>query len=233
MGVLLYILTALAALFLLTLTPIGRGFRQWIMARIYTKVQTRYERHIAERKRILLDSLEGTVLEIGPGNGINFQYMPAKVERWIGIEPNPYMHNELRAAGAQHDVATEFRMLSTEGMVVEDESVDTVLSTLVLCSVPDARAVVRDIHRILRPGGRFVFVEHVAAPRGSGLRRLQGLLRPIWSYFADGCCPNRELAEAIRSADFAHVEIEEFHMPKEAVPSIVAPHIAGVAVKGP
>jgi ubiquinone/menaquinone biosynthesis C-methylase UbiE len=187
-------LALLLVLFLLSLSPPGVGFRRWMMARLYTLAQRRHEKHIADRKRELFANLAGTVLEIGPGTGVNFQYMPAGVERWIGIEPNPHMHAELRDAGASSGLQAEFRTVSTEGMQVEDESVDAVLSTLVLCSVPDPTAVVRDIHRILKPGGRFVFLEHVAAPADTPLRRVQRIARPFWRYFADGCHLDRELA---------------------------------------
>jgi ubiquinone/menaquinone biosynthesis C-methylase UbiE len=231
MTVLFYILSAMVALFLLSITPVGKDFRRWMMAKMYDRAVMNYGAHVAERRRELLAGLTGTVLEIGPGTGVNFQYLPASVERWIGIEPNPYMHPALRARGKMHDVETEFRLLSTEGMAMDDDSVDNVLSTLVLCSVPDPDAVLRDICRILKPGGRFLFMEHVAASRGTRLRRVQGLLRPVWKYFADGCCPDRELGVAIENAGFSEVKIEAFQMPRAAALAWLAPHISGVAVK--
>jgi SAM-dependent methyltransferase len=231
MQIVLYALLALLVLFALSLTPPGRGLRQRMMARFYTRAQADHEAHVADRKRALLGTLSGTVLEIGPGTGVNFQYLPDGVKAWIGIEPNPHMHTELHAAGARHAIPTEFRLLSTEGMAVDDESVDAVLSTLVLCSVPDPDAVLRDIRRILKPGGRFVFLEHVADHDGTRLRRIQGLARPVWRYFADGCRPDRALGTSIREAGFADVEMERFVIPKDVVPAVVSPHIAGVAVK--
>lgn len=227
----LYVSLGLAALFLVSLTPIGLNFRRWMMVQMYEKVQLKYEAHVGDRKRELLADLSGTVLEIGPGNGANFQYLPNTISNWIGIEPNPYMHGPLRTAGEERGIPTDFREVTAEGMHVEDESVDAVLSTLVLCSVSDPAGVVRDIHRSLKPGGRFVFLEHVAAPRGTRLRRLQGLLNPVWGYFADGCHLNRELAEIIGSAGFAEVQVEEFTVPKEVGPSVVSRQVAGVAIK--
>ena len=155
--------------------------------------------------------------------------MPDAVERWIGIEPNPHMHAELRAAAARRGIEAEFRTVTTDAMDVPDASVDGVVSTLVLCSVPDARRVARDIRRVLKPGGRFVFIEHVGARRGSLLRFVQTCVRPAWAYFADGCCPNRDLEDAIREAGFASVEVEPFALPRSAGPRIIEPHIAGVA----
>ena len=231
MEVLLYGLVGLFLLFLLSLTPVGASFRKWMMAKLYAVVQKKFEPYIAERKKRLFADLSGTVLEIGPGNGINFAYLPDGVRRWIGIEPNPYMHDDLRKAAAQRGIEADFRKVSTEGMEVDDESVDVVLSTLVLCSVPDPAALVHDIHRILKPGGRFVFVEHVAAPRGSALRRLQRFAKPFWWYFTDGCRPDRDLGDAIRRGGFVEVNIEEFSVPKQAVPAVVSLHVEGVALK--
>lgn len=231
MHVLLFVLAALVILFLLSLTPAGVDFRRRLMARFYTSVQERYERHMASRKESLFAELSGTVLEIGPGNGCNFSYLPDRVTRWIGIEPNRFMHDELRAAAAKRGIPTEFRTVTAEAMEVADASVDCVLGTLVLCSVPDPRAVLRDVHRILAPGGRFVFVEHVGAPRGSWLRRFQRFIRPLWSYLADGCHPDRDMADAIRAAGFREVRLEEFRLPRKATAAVVSPHIAGVAVK--
>ena len=231
MAALLYALGALFLLFLLTLSPPGAGFRKWMMVKLYTAAQKKFEPYIAERKKRLFADLSGTVLEIGPGNGANFPHLPDRVSRWIGIEPNPHMHAELRRAGALRGIEADFREVTTEGMDVGDASVDVVLSTLVLCSVPDPDAVVREIHRILKPGGRFVFLEHVAAPRGSGLRRLQRLAKPFWWYFADGCRPDRDLADVIRRSGFDDLTLHEFTVPKDVVPTVVSPHVAGMAVK--
>jgi len=231
MELFVYSLAGLLLLFLLSLSPVGASFRKWMMAKLYVAAQKKYEPYIADRKQRLFANLAGTVLEIGPGNGVNFAYLPDGVRRWIGIEPNPHMHEQLREAGAQRGIEADFRAVAAAGMEVDDESVDAVLSTLVLCSVPDPNAVVRDIHRILRPGGRFVFIEHVAAPRRSKLRHLQRFVKPLWWYFADGCCPDRELGEVIRRGGFADVHIDEFTVPKEVAPAVVSPHVAGVAVK--
>jgi len=201
------------------------------MARMYDRVQRQHEAKVAARKRELFADLGGTVLEIGPGTGVNFRHYPEAVKRWIGIEPNRHMHAALQQAGRPSGIAIELRGVGVEGMDVGDATVDAVVSTLVLCSVPDPAVVLRDVARVLRPGGRFVFLEHVAAPRGSRLRLAQRLFRPVWRYIADGCRPDRELAAAVHEAGFASVTIEEFTLPREAVPGIVSPHIAGTATR--
>ena len=232
MDVVVPILAGLLLLLLLSLTPPGRSLRQWAMARAYARVQAAHEAHVAERKREAFRSLAGTVLELGPGTGVNFRYLPDAVERWVGIEPNPHMHAALRAAAAERDVETEFRRVTAEGMDVADESVDAVISTLVLCSVPDPAVVLRDVLRILKPGGRFVFLEHVAAPAGTSTRRRQRLLKPLWWYVADGCRLDRDLEAEIRAAGFSRVALEAFTLPPEAAPAVVRPSILGIAEKG-
>jgi len=206
------------------------SIRRRLFARYYDRFQAGYDAYISERKRELFRDLHGTVLEIGPGTGANLAYVPPDV-RWIGVEPNPHMHEHLRDKARAAGVTAEFRTASAQGMEADDGSVDAVVSTLVLCSVPDPRAVLSDIRRILRPGGTFRFIEHVAAPRGTWLRRGQGLVRPLWRFAADGCCPDRELGDLIRGAGFASVEMEEWRVPTTAILRIVSPHVAGIAVK--
>lgn len=186
----------------------------------------RHERHVADRKRALLSDLHGDVLEIGPGTGVNLRYYENDIH-WIGIEPNPFMHPYLRKEATRVGLKVEIRSGTAERLNVGDESVDAVVSTLVLCSVEDVRDTLREIQRVLRPGGRFVFLEHVAAPPKTWLRLLQRLVRPVSRLLADGCCPDRETWRVLIGAGFARVDYQSFRVP---IP-ITAPHIAGVAIK--
>ena len=197
-------------------------------ARFYDRIAAKHEQLVGERRSALLASLTGTVLELGPGTGVNFRHLPRGV-RWIGVEPNPHMHPFLLQRAQEAGVHAEIRGVSAERMEVEPESVDAVICTLVLCSVDDPAGTLADIRRVLRPGGRFVFLEHVGAPRGSALRLVQRLLRPAWGFLADGCCPDRDTADAIRAAGFSSLELEEFRLPRSMLP--VTPHLAGTAVK--
>lgn len=177
-----------------------------------------------DRKRALFADLAGAVLEIGPGAGANLPYFPRGI-RWIGVEPNPFMHRHLREQAARLGLGVELRAGTAEQLPVPDASVDAVVGTLVLCSVADPEAALGEIRRVLRPGGRFIFIEHVAAPRGSRLRRVQQAIRPAWRFAADGCHPDRETRAAIEDAGFAAVRLEHFRAPVV----VVGPHIAGVA----
>lgn len=180
---------------------------------------------VSDRKRALFGSLEGRVLEIGPGGGVNFEFYPASVVEWIGIEPNPYTHERLRTVAAGHGITARLLGGGAESIPLPDGSVDAVVSTLVLCSVADQHAVLEEIRRVLRPGGRFVFVEHVAAPRGSLLRRLQRLVRAPWRIAGGGCEPDRETSIAVEQAGFRRVTLDRFRV---GLP-VVSPHVAGVA----
>jgi SAM-dependent methyltransferase len=208
------------------------GFRPMRNVRWYKRAQAwmlsgtnrRYEVMVAEEKRALLSPLAGTVLEIGPGGGNNLPFLKAGV-RWIGVEPNPFFHDRLRARGERLRIDVDVRAATAEALPVADRSVDAVVATLVLCSVRDPEAALREVRRVLRPGGRFVFVEHVAAARGTGLRCAQRAARPLWRALSDGCHPDRDTGLLIEAAGFADVQLRHSRLP---VP-IMGPHIAGVA----
>lgn len=185
-----------------------------------------YEKLVDGRKKELFSGIRGITLEIGPGTGPNLKYYSGDVQ-WIGIEPNPYMHPYLRKEAESRGRAADVRLANAENLPVEDDSVDFVVSTLVLCSVPDPQAALREVLRVLKLGGRFVFLEHVAAGRGTALRKLQRTLRTPWRWFVDGCHPDRETGRLIQGVGFREVTLDEFRLPL----GIVAPQIAGWAEK--
>ena len=203
------------------------GLRQRVFAWAQAQVaSTVYSAQVDRYKRRLFADLSGVVVELGAGSGANFAYFPPGIA-WVGIEPNVYMHGRLRAAAVKFGYTPDIRAYEGERLPMADASVDAVVSTLVLCSVNDQPGVLAEILRVLKPGGRFAFVEHVAAPEGSRARRVQGLVQPVWGFVGDGCHVNRDTAAVIERAGFARVEIEAFAAPIQ----IAAPHIAGVAVK--
>ena len=201
---------------------LGSRIHAWVLAHL----GGRYERMVAERKRALFAGLGGNVLEIGPGTGPNLVYYPSGI-RWLGVEPNPYMVPYLRTAAARAGLPVDLRPGTAERLPAEDNSMDTVVSTLVLCSVHDPDGVLREIRRVLKPGGQFLFLEHVAAPPGTRLRRVQTAIRPLWKIIGDGCHPDRDTGAAIERAGFAEVRYENFRLPLGPV----ATQISGVAVK--
>jgi ubiquinone/menaquinone biosynthesis C-methylase UbiE len=182
---------------------------------------------MAELKRSLLGNLQGRVLEIGPGSGLNLSYYPKEIY-WIGVELNPftqtYLQQEAQRLCLKH---IDFRTGSAEQLDVEDNSVDAVVSTYVLCAVANLKGSLQEILRVLKPGGHFLFIEHVAAKEGTWTRRLQGWIQPIWKVLFDGCHPDRETGLALEKAGFKQVYYQQFQI---AIP-IVSPHIAGIAIK--
>lgn len=194
----------------------------WMMAHLSAE----YEQAVSDRKHSLFATIHGDVLEIGPGTGPNLSYYPKDIH-WIGIEPNPYMHPYLQKEAENLGLNIDIRTGTAEGIDAEDNSIDTVVSTLVLCSVPNLSATLQEILRILKPSGRFLFIEHVAAQKGTFLRQIQSGIKPIWKVLADGCNPDRETWIALENAGFASVNYEHFEV---SVP-LVSPHIMGVATK--
>ena len=173
-------------------------------------------------KRSLFADLRGTVLEIGAGRGANFGLLPGQV-RWVGLEPARRRRRRLARGHAGLVLAGV-----GERIPLRDRSVDAVISTIVLCSVRDQDWVLAEVRRVLRPGGAFVFCEHVAAPSGTWARKWQRAMAP-WSRRLDaGCDPSRETWRAIEQAGFAHVELNWFTLPPSW--SIYNPCIAGRAI---
>jgi ubiquinone/menaquinone biosynthesis C-methylase UbiE len=184
-------------------------------------------RRLGGVKREAFGGLPPTILEIGAGTGANLRYLRAGT-RVIAIEPNPRMHPYLRAAARRWGIHLDLREGTAERLPLPDASVCAVVSSLVLCSVGDPAAVLREIQRVLRPGGRFWCVEHVRAPDGTALAALQRILARPWRWFFEGCeC--RDVAGLLGAAGFASVEVEPFTIRTIFLPVRTA--ISAVAVR--
>ena len=171
----------------------------------------------------LLADAAGDVLEIGAGNGANLALYPTGVRVTV-LEPNAYLRRHL--AEACDGQCVEVVDGVGESLPFPPESFDTVLTTHVLCSVSDQAAVLAEVRRVLRPGGQFLFLEHVAAEPGSAAARAQRVFNPLWKAVGDGCHLTRDTGGAIRAAGFRDVTLREFEID---APGIVASHIAGRA----
>jgi SAM-dependent methyltransferase len=184
--------------------PVRSRFNAWLF-RLLDGYQ---HRRLAAVKREAFGGLPPTVLEIGAGAGANLRYL-GEGTRVIAVEPNRYMHPHLRAAARRWGIHLDLREGTAEALPLPDASVAAVVSSLVLCSVRDPAAVLREIQRVLQPGGRFWCVEHVRAPEGTALARLQRLVARPWRWVFEGCeC--RDLAGLLGAAGFASVEVEPF-----------------------
>jgi SAM-dependent methyltransferase len=178
-----------------------------------------------DRKRRLFSDLSGTVVEIGPGTGVNLPYLPDDL-RWIGLEPNPHMHGYVRERLDGRLLDVDLRTDPAQNTGLPDACADAVISTLVLCSVPDVSETLAELKRILKPGGRLLFIEHIAAPTDSWLCTCQRGIDPLWRRLADGCHPDRDTEQALRD-QFADVSVERF---RTGLP-VVSPHIMGTATR--
>jgi ubiquinone/menaquinone biosynthesis C-methylase UbiE len=178
----------------------------------------------------LLRDLRGDVLEVGAGTGLNLPFYPPALARLVLSEPDLHMRRELdkkvRAARADRVEVTDG---SLEDLQAPAESFDAVVGTLVLCSVPRLDRALEEIRRVLKPRGRFVFLEHVAAENRPRRLRWQRRVEPIWKRLAGGCHLTRRTADAIEAAGLSIVDIQRESM-RKAWP-LVRPTIRGVAVK--
>ncbi len=197
-----------------------------INALFFTALDGYINRLLAKRKSALFQSLPHNVVELGPGVGANFRYLP-KGATLTAVEPNPHMHKGLRKRAEKHDIDLRILANGAEAIELPDNSVEAVICTLVLCTVDDLTGTLKEVRRILQPGGQFLFLEHVAAPEGHWRRRLQNTIFHPWRYFFEGCRTNRNTADYLRSAGFEHLDIEEYTMTGPFIP--VNTQISGVA----
>jgi SAM-dependent methyltransferase len=176
----------------------------------------------------VISSVRGVVLEIGPGTGVNFDDFPDDIT-WIGLEPDDDSLRRLRSRARKFSRSSRVIEGVAESIPLDDGSVDTVLSTLVLCSVEDQARVLAEIKRVLKPGGRFAFFEHVAGPRGSVTRLAQRVSTLGRRRHTGDCDPVRDTLDVIRGA-FDTVEVTEYRT--GGMPLLRMPHVAGWASNG-
>jgi ubiquinone/menaquinone biosynthesis C-methylase UbiE len=178
---------------------------------------------LGDMRRELLSQASGRCLEVGAGTGLNLDHWPADVDELVLSEPDPHMVRQLRKK-----VSGDARIVEApaERLPFDDNSFDTVALTLVLCTVPDPEAALREIARVLRPGGRFLFLEHVRA-EDARLARWQDRLHTPWKWFGDGCHCNRDTLDTIESSPLELEASERGRMPK--APAIVRPMVRGSA----
>ncbi|XP_074530613.1 thiol S-methyltransferase TMT1A-like [Halichoeres trimaculatus] len=178
-------------------------------------------------------STDGTLrlLEIGCGSGANFKFYPFGCTVTC-TDPNPHFEKYLRLSmdANTHLTYDSFVVTCGENMTgVKDESVDVVVSTLVLCSVGNVLQVLHEVRRILKPGGAFYFLEHVVSDPSSWIYFLQHVLQPLWYYLGDGCTITRATWKDLEAAGFSELHLKHIEAPE--VTLMIRPHIMGYSVK--
>jgi ubiquinone/menaquinone biosynthesis C-methylase UbiE len=212
--------------------PTAGSTRHPLFARFFDRFAVRdEERGQAELRRELLAGMAGRVVEVGAGNGLNFPHYPASVRLLVAVEPEPYLR--WRAAQAARVAPIPIRVVAgtADHLPVADESVDAVVVSGVLCSVPDPRTALTEFRRVLRPGGELRFYEHVRSgsrPRGW----YQDAANLLWPRFMGGCHPNRDTRAAIEQAGYRVAACRGLLFPPGSRLLPVAPRILGRATPG-
>jgi len=169
------------------------------------------QRRLAAYRSRVIPAAEGRVLEIGMGSGLNLPFYTGKVQRVIGLDPSPKLLSMARKVLPRVTPSVEFVEGSAESVPLEDTSVDTVVTTWTLCSIPDAQRALREMRRVLKPGGRLLFVEHGLAP-DPNVRWWQDRLTPVWKRLAGGCHLNRAIGALIENAGYQIERLETGYM---------------------
>jgi ubiquinone/menaquinone biosynthesis C-methylase UbiE len=201
----------------------GRGF-----SALYDRAfEASEEAGLREMRGDLLRQARGRVLELGAGTGLNLELYPHEgIDSLTLTEPDPHMAKQLRKRMEEVCPGAEMIEAGAESLPFEDDSFDTTVVTLVLCTVPDQPAALKEISRVLRPKGQLLFLEHVRANDPS-LARWQDRLEKPWRFLGDGCHCNRDTESALKAAGFELSDVEHPELPK--APPIVRPMAKGTA----
>ncbi len=186
-------------------------YDQQIFARFYDCVMDRP--HWAEHRKRQLADVAGDVLEIGVGTGLNLPHYPPNVGRITTVDPNTGMNKRLRRRIDQTGIDVDIHAISGESLPFDDATFDCAVSTITLCSIPNVKRAVAELHRVLRPGGRMFFLEHGLSP-DTKVAKWQRRLNGIQRLFAGGCTLTLDVPALLATQPFDDVTIDNFYMAK-------------------
>jgi len=166
---------------------------------------------LSERRAALVPRAKGTVLEVGIGSGLNLPYYSHEVERLYGVDPSPQLLAMARSNARKAQLAVELVCESAERLPFADASFDCAIMTWTLCSIPHAGRALREVHRVLKPGGELFFAEHGLAP-DARVAAWQRRLTPLWRPLAGGCHLDRPIDALIRAAGFEIAEVRNRYL---------------------
>lgn len=180
-------------------------YEKWILPRLVdvamrNKEATRYRSRIVPKAR-------GTVLEIGVGSGLNLPFYGSSVEQYYGLDPSEELLVMARKKASTIAFPIEFLAHKSEEIPLEDGCIDTVVTTWTLCSIPDPAKALKEMKRVLKPGGVMLFAEHGLAPEAM-VQNWQQWLNPLWNRVTGGCNLNRKMDTLIQAAGFRIAELE-------------------------
>ncbi|MEA5596430.1 class I SAM-dependent methyltransferase [Rivularia sp. UHCC 0363] len=175
----------------------------------------------------VLAEVEGDVLEIGFGTGLNLSYYPDDIHKIITVDNNPGVHQLAQKRIEKSSITVDHRILSGENLPMADNTFDSVVSTWTLCSIEKVEQAVKEIHRVLKPSGKFFFIEHGLSNEPS-IQIWQNRLTPVQKIIADGCHLNRNIRSIVEQ-QFGRVDLEEFYVDK--TPKFLGYMYKGVAIK--
>ncbi len=170
------------------------------------------QRPMEKYRRELVPAARGRVLEVGVGSGRNLPFYGTGVSGVVGIDPSDRLLEMARAQAAGASVPVSLRRGSATAMDVDDASIDTVVMTWTLCSIPDPLAALGEMRRVLRPGGRLLFVEH-GLSRDPGVARWQHRLTPVWRRLTGGCHLDRKIDDLVCAAGFELADLKNEYAP--------------------
>ena len=182
---------------------------------------------LKQYRQELLQNVSGSVLEIGFGTGLNLPHYPQTVREVTTIDPNPGMKRLAKSRIAKSHVTVDYRVLNGENIPLADASFDSVVCTWTLCSIPNVNKAIAEIYRLLKPAGKFFFIEH-GLSRDNSIQLWQNRLTPIQKLIADGCHLNRNIKDIVEQK-FKNVTIEQFYAPK--LPKVIGYMYRGIATK--
>ncbi len=177
---------------------------------------------IMKQREKVVPHAQGRILELGCGSGTNFGfYDTGRLERLFALEPSPEMLARARTAAEGHPIAgnVEFLQAGAEAVPLDDNSIDTVVMTFVLCTIPDWQGALSEVRRVLKPGGRVLFSEHGLAP-DAGVAKWQRRIEPVWKRLAGGCHLTRDTGALLRAGGLSLDQVETMYLPN-------SPKIAG------
>lgn len=183
--------------------------------------------NLRQYRQELLKDVSGEILEIGFGTGLNLPHYPEQVTKITTVEPNPGMQKLARSRIEQSQITVDYKILNGESLPMSNAIFDSVVCTWTLCSIPFVEQAIAEVYRVLKPGGKFLFIEH-GLSQDPSIQVWQNRLTPIQKVIADGCHLNRKINELVQQ-QFSNVAIKQFYASK--LPRIIGYMYQGVAVK--